>query len=474
VTFGLFFQSLFGSLRWGLVGTSLAFLFLGYATLIKITTLGDYARLPDLFLLGQTGGFLTAEMLTIWAPWCLVTFLFFGILFFGTLFSLVPSGKLTPRKNTVRWTLQFTVCGLLVLGCFFPNQLPDFCRRARAICLSDETNIWASPSFYAQTCPASYLFFSSSRPVLPVPTSYSEETVTEIIASHRSDEATTLEPSQEPPTSKPVNLIVILNESFCDATKLLQLGDSKKVLPCVSELRKKYPSLEVVPPEFGTATCHSELEVLTGMRTTLLPRGVYACYWVYRDFPSIARYLGDKGYETFAMLPEYETIWDWAKVAEKHGFGTVATCKDVDNKVRSGGRISDKTAVQELIRRIEVIKEEKKETPYFAYLLTTQNHSPFEGQSFLRKTYSPGCTGLDLRSVAPQNRVGLENYLASTSESDASLQLLIDYLEKDATEPTLVVFLGDHLPPLSALRAYAAEAKLDRNSLPVPMVVCQY
>ena len=110
------------------------------------------------------------------------------------------------------------------------------------------------------------------------------------------------------------------------------------------------------------------------------------------------------------------------------------------DKTYAGGYVSDDTLADELIARFEA----KGDGPVFLYGLTMENHQPYFGGKF--NTPAPVAASAD--NLSGEEAGVLDALVHGLTDADAALGKLTDYFAQ-AEEPTILVFLGDHLPGLS-------------------------
>jgi hypothetical protein len=290
------------------------------------------------------------------------------------------------------------------------------------------------------------------------PGSYSEAAVSRALAAHAGRGMPTTRDGE-----RRVNLVVYLIESFMDPDDL-GLRYTAEPIPNIRALRGR-GAYAVVPEAFG-GSANTEFEVLTGMTRSFLPNGSlpYRQY-LRRPIPSLPSALGALGYRTVAIQADAKYYYDRERVYDLLGFQTTVWLADVPGVVRGRGRWpSDAAAVEEVMR----VSRERR--PFFAFVFPSSTHSPYH-----YGTYAD--SDLDVLDLPHgDGRRELKEYINAVREADKAVGTLIDYFRR-WPEPTLVVVLGDHLPPLSGQAllptglSHVSETDRPRVLHRVPLVV---
>ncbi|HHV64286.1 MAG TPA: LTA synthase family protein [Peptococcaceae bacterium] len=236
--------------------------------------------------------------------------------------------------------------------------------------------------------------------------------------------------------SKP-NVVFILNEAFWDPTVLPQVSYSQNPLPFFQELRNNLHSGTMVSPVFGGSTANVEFEILTGLSTTFLPQGVIAYQqYIERPIPSIAQIFKNNGYVTTAIHPYHAWFYKRDKVFPYLGFENFYSLKDFPTAEIKGEYISDLEVSKKILNELYKVKE-----PAFIFAITMQNHGPYPKNRYMEQVIKAQ------GNLSPEGRAILETYVQGVYDADQALAYLINSL-KNINEPTVVVFMGDHLPYL--------------------------
>ncbi|WP_270171140.1 sulfatase-like hydrolase/transferase [Paenibacillus sp. SYP-B4298] len=232
------------------------------------------------------------------------------------------------------------------------------------------------------------------------------------------------------------NIIIVMSEAFWDPTRLEHVQFSRDPLPFFHELSRQATSGRLLVPVYGGGTVNTEFEVLTSLSTQLLPTGsiAYANY-VRKPLDSLASILKGQGYDTAAVHTYHNWFYRRNEVYRLLGFNRFVSGEFFSNPELRSGYIAD----QELSKRI-IDEVNRSEQPSFIYAVSMENHGPYRlGKN---KENTVKVSGLGEESTAI-----LETYTQALTDADESLKMLVEAF-KDSSEPTMIVFFGDHLPML--------------------------
>jgi len=276
---------------------------------------------------------------------------------------------------------------------------------------------------------------SSFTTMFPQKTSdYSTEAVKAIIRKPVREKSS----SQTRQGKKP-NMIVIMDESFCDLSSLGDLNSALKndkttadragddILPYYHSLKKNTIKGDLFVSTFAGGTAQTEFEFLTGCSMMAMPVWTTPYQLYLKDeTPSFTRVLKAQDYTgNKAFHPFKGSGYNRDEAYKSLGFSDFLTQNDIDirEQDKAGNYESDSADFK------EVIKEYKKSRsgsdsnkPFYIFNVTMQNHSPYGNE--------PVSTYLDL-----------------LKKSDDALKELTGYFSR-VDEPTEIVFFGDHAPEL--------------------------
>ena len=260
--------------------------------------------------------------------------------------------------------------------------------------------------------------------------------------------AYTVDPDFQP------NIIVVMSEAFWDPTLLKEVSFSEDPIPYFRSLQKDHTSGVMLTPVYGGGTVNTEFEVLTGLSTQFLPRGVipYVEY-VRKPIEALPTILNRQGYASTAIHTYDNWFYGRNNVYQNLDFDKFIS-KEFFNDPEYGGPYIRDTELSKKI--LEEIKETDK--PDFIYAVSMQGHGPYSTEK------SPNNVIKISGDLSPESNAILENYTQIVSDVDQSLKLLIEDLEQ-SNEPSIVVFFGDHLPMLGANYNVYKEANFFQNEI---------
>ena len=303
-------------------------------------------------------------------------------------------------------------------GCFFTGMLPA---------LGIYTQQWVTQAngFLLNFTVA--LRYSS----VDKPDDYSHDLVLKLMDEYPSVEG-------DPDRTEPINIIVVMNESFSDLTIFDKLEVSQDPTPFLHSLSENTIKGWMYSPVTGGGTASVEFEYLTGFATIFQPPHTVA-YQLYtkEGMPSLASLLGVNGYESTAFHPYKSSGWNRPIVYNNMRFDHQLYQEDVDNAYLIRNYISDQSDYETIFQ----ITDAEQGDSQFIFNVTMQNHSSYaQGWNNLEKTVT---VSDELR----QADYSSEQYLSLVLESDQALEQLVAHYEQ-SSEPTMIVFFGDHQPPL--------------------------
>ncbi len=267
--------------------------------------------------------------------------------------------------------------------------------------------------------------------IVDKPSDYSVNSAKELLEQY-SEETTNKEIEGEYP-----NIIVIMDEAFSDVSVLGEFDTNEDYMPFVRSMLNGaentvsgYLNVSVC----GGNTANTEFEFLTGDTMAFLPTGsIPYQQYIKRKVPSIAGYLSELGYDTYAQHPYYGSGWEREKVYPLLGFDKMNFVEDYVPRTIVRQYVSDESDFGMIIRTFEQ-KEEGK--PSFIFNVTMQNHGGYtsEYDDFVN----------DVCATEVDNQA-LNQYLSLVRLTDEKLRELVEYFDNQE-EDTVIVFFGDHQP----------------------------
>lgn len=261
------------------------------------------------------------------------------------------------------------------------------------------------------------------------PEDYSEETVLELMEKYPGLEGD--------PSKQPTNLIVIMNESFGDFSIFDRFESSEDPTPFLHSLEENTIKGWMYSSVTGGGTATVEFEYLTGFTSLFQPPHTVAYQlYVEEGMPSLAALAGNIGYDTTAFHPYKSSGWNRVLAYQYLDFDKQMYEEDVIDPYYIRHYVSDKSDYEMIYRSTE-----EEDTSFF-FNVTMQNHSG----------YAQGWNNLERTIELPENLNNADHsaqqFFCLMEESDKALEELITYYSQ-CDEPTMIVFFGDHQPPLT-------------------------
>lgn len=370
-------------------------------------------------------------------------------------------------ENT--WIAILALCALLALALFIPKQKRNFDRRwvkwlnlglaagwSVYIILFFFTPMLPTLGVYAQQWKTwgngLLLNFTVSARYMRVekPDGYSDEAARALIEQLESEGYSSDSASDSDTVT---NFICIMDESFADLTWFDSLTLSEDPTPFYHSLTENTIKGQMVSPVTGGGTASVEFEALTGCNMTYLPSGTvaYQLYLTERT-PSLAQIAKVLNVRSSAYHPYKSSGWNRITAYDRLGFnsqyyedttvdGTDITTDYTDMECKRGF-VSDSADFERLYQLTDAAKEAGEDCLVFN--VTMQNHSGYD-RSWTNLQAAATLTG-DYKGKSYNSTTN--QYLALASATDSALEELITHYSA-VDEPTVILFFGDHQPPLS-------------------------
>jgi|LGVF01.2.fsa_nt_gb phosphoglycerol transferase MdoB-like AlkP superfamily enzyme len=407
--------------------TSILFIGLSLINFFKINFRGDPFMPWDLALKKEALNIIseikisfTSTIIFILIALCILIFLSF----------FIKEKKLCIKSRITIFIFSF----LLMIGCF---NLIIFNDEVLAH-LNIEDKRWNQSQSYDVNGFLTGFMLNTQNIIIKKPLNYNSEAAISFENQKKENQTSNNDSLQTQP-----NIIMIMNESLSDPTRLPNVDFSTDPMPNINRIRKEGISGNVLVSEYGGGTCNTEFETITGNKTLFLPRGStpYQQY-INSEIPSVPSYLKNLGYNTLAIHPYAKWFWNRDQDYPLLGFDDFFSDEDFVNPEIKGNFISDKTAVERVISSYE--ENENTSNPFFCFLVTMQNHGGYG-----EKNYPNFDVIVDAPSLCDYNELLVQNYTQGVYDADAALGILMDYFST-IDEPTMIIMYGDHLPALGA------------------------
>lgn len=245
------------------------------------------------------------------------------------------------------------------------------------------------------------------------------------------------------------NIVVILSESFFDINKI---NDNIKfnidLLEDYNYIKSQGDYVNIISPSFGGETANVLFEMLVGGNISYFNSGFIPFVDLYRDSrsrDSLVNVLKNNGYYT--SLISGEDSYDLDKTMNKIGFDDYIV---THNKKIKGNYTSDSYMADLIIDKLD-----NSENNSFIVVETMQNHMPYYYEKY--STYDIDILNTSLND---EESLILKSYGQGVYDASLMLKKIYNYVSNSSND-TIVVFFGDHLPPLKNKKLEDIYSKLD-------------
>ena len=243
------------------------------------------------------------------------------------------------------------------------------------------------------------------------------------------------------------NIIMIMCEAFSDLSDesmfLYSADDDPLADYKAVASSSRAVSGHIVVSNYGAGTANTEFDVLTGMQTNMIGEGTTSAFRVVRKpLRSVASLLKQEGYNTFFMHPGQSWFYNRASVYDYLGISDQVFVEAFDESDYKGTMISDAAFLDELEADLNE-RMTGSNAPLFTYAVTIQNHQAY---GYGKYDEQPQPVPLSV-TVSDSAMEQLSVYMEGVRDSSAMLLQLTQYLDS-LSEPTVLVFFGDHRPNL--------------------------
>lgn len=285
------------------------------------------------------------------------------------------------------------------------------------------------------------------------PDGYSREKILSIIDKDQLNKDGVYKPSDKIKNSaRRPNIIFVQLESFLDPKVIKGYKYSKDPCPNFRKFKKEYSSGLFEVPAVGAGTANTEFEAITGFSARFFGPGEYPYKEVLQEEPceSIPYDLKEIGYSACAIHNHRGAFYGRNVAFSNLGFDTFASIEYMNNPVTTPRNWAKDSILPEQI--MTALKSTKNED--YIYTISVQGHGQYPTEKALDNPV------IKVEKAPTQElKWQVEYYANQVYEMDKFVKSLTDMLS-DFDEETVVVFYGDHIPPLDI-----REEQLGRRSL---------
>lgn len=240
------------------------------------------------------------------------------------------------------------------------------------------------------------------------------------------------------------NIIMIFSEAFWDVTKISEVKFNTNPIEKYNELKKNGKTINLLVPSFGGMSENVSMEILTGEKMNYFANGYIPIMSLYKEknssrIPSLIKELKNNDYSSKIVFGH--DYYNAKQAFESIGFDTYLNYYNTqaypDNI--KGEELSDKYMIDEVINELDNKAEGSK---IFYMASTIENHMPFDKSKF--ENYDIGITE---STLTEQEQEQVLVYAQGLHDASNELSRLYEFVKK-YDEPTIIIFLGDHLPYL--------------------------
>ena len=266
---------------------------------------------------------------------------------------------------------------------------------------------------------------------LYIPENYSKEIIESFKTKYKP--ATSVEKNQK------VNVIVIQNEAWWDASLLKDVKYSVDLLSGIKSLTENVERGTFVTPVYAGGTCLPEFEVLTGFPVSFMPASVYPySQYITHKTPSIVSAYKDNGYQTIALHPYRKNFYNRNTAYPLLGFETFKGVDEFDYTDTSGIYVDDMACVKQIIKEFENKTSER----IFEFVVTMENYGTYKTPRYKKFDFE-----MEGEKLTEEDYADLQRYSQGVYNADKAFMALVDYF-KNVDEPVMIAMYGDHLPLL--------------------------
>ena len=268
---------------------------------------------------------------------------------------------------------------------------------------------------------------------LEEPENYNEEQLNKIL--EYSDETQTTGALGQP------NIIVVFSESFWDIDKQSDVTFNEVVAPNIKRLKQEGKLVEILSCAYGRKSENIAFELLTGGSLNYFTDGYIPIMSLYKrenseEIISIVKELKENNYRSKIVFGE--DYYNSEETMKKLGFDEYIDVETPES-VENANNISDEYMINLIINELENKEDDEK---IFYMTETIQNHMPYEIEKYVDYDIS-----IKQSSLSSEENDTILSYAQGVHDADEQLNRLYEYIQT-YEEPTILIFLGDHLPYL--------------------------
>ena len=430
-----FFYVIFNSKRWTAVGMMVFWYIAGLANYFVLSFRG-IPIVPSDMMSASTGFSVAANYQFAIQP-VFIWNAYFMLLYAAVLWKC-------PSKRQKGWVLRTSILSAIVILTLIMAHFVVEQRTLKSFGIKN--NVWDQKKGYAKNGLFFGFVLNMNSLVQDKPDDYSVSAARDI--AHRYEEVYANRKKGKkkgrlvPPDGSQPNVIAIMNEAFSDLSVVGDFETNEDYMPFIHSMKDNTIKGSLYMSIFGSGTCNSEFEFLTGDSMAFLQSGIIAYTQVVSDrLPNMNAILKAQGYGgSLALHPYLATGWNRPEIYKFMEFDRYYAQDAFENPLMYRKYISDQSDFEKIEELYE--NREDKDKPFFLFNVTMQNHGGFD------KLYDN--FPHDIKITDSHESVQAEQYLSLIRKTDQAFEGLVEYFSK-VEEPTIIVMFGDHQPSVESI-----------------------
>lgn len=245
------------------------------------------------------------------------------------------------------------------------------------------------------------------------------------------------------------NIILLFSESFWDVDKIDEIKFNKKVTENLDEIKENGRNVQLLTCAYGGLSENVAFELLTGASMNYFSDSYIPIASLYKrknieNAPSIVKNLKQNGY--YSKIAFGKDYYKSSAAFKEMGFDEYIEYEETEEN-KKGDFISDEFITDKIIEEFENKEENKK---LFFMAETIQSHMPYTEYRYQNYDIE-----IEKSTLNDDLSKAILSYAQGMYDASKEINRLYQYI-KDYDEPTLIIFLGDHLPYIYTEKGYNA------------------
>ena len=233
--------------------------------------------------------------------------------------------------------------------------------------------------------------------------------------------------------------------------------------PTLNKLKEKGTYFDsFYSPQYNCATAESELMSLSSVYP-VIGTCTMSAYYQHASPQNLYQLFKKKGYTSSSYHNWNDQFYPRSLIHPVLGSDSYHDLDEMIPSIISGWQ-SDLTMMEHIVPMLNA----KTENPFFAYVITSSTHLPYDTDTNLSMKYRS-----KVKEVYPEAPYEIQNYLSKAIELDLALQYLIENLNE--MDNTVLVLFSDHRPlrmPPAYLNEYSDIDRFHMNDMDrTPMMI---